>query len=274
MTENSDNQPNTTSRISKGFKTSVGMILVAVLALHAMCICIGLMDALGSPYFNLLTVIPFILFVGSGLTIFLVFRRRESLSSQPAKVSLGLILVLWATIYAYFVVGFLDFLLNGFFYYDSALYYILAVFVMGMLVSLWYFSDQNFQRSSVVTIHAIVAVLFIVFFIFQYANVRKNQTLILQAYEDHYANMKKNQALTLQAYEDQFLSAERASIYNVQYDFWSDRAYIFVSDADYDPLPTFWDRAIWGRYYEFELVNGQWQYFGLTGPSSFIIDID
>jgi len=254
MTENSDNQPNTTSRLSKGFKTSVGMILVAFLALHAMCICVGLMDAVGSPYFNLISVIPLILFVGLGLTILLVFRRRESLSSQAAKVSLGLILVLWATIYASFVVSSLDFFLNGFFYYDSALYYILAVFMIGMLVSLWYFSDQNFQRRSIVRIHAIVAVLFMVFFVFQYANVRKNQALILQAYEDH------------------FRSAERASIYNVQYDFWSDTAYIIVSDFDYDPMPTFWDRSTWGDYYEFELVNGQWQYNGLTGPSSFITD--
>ena len=273
MTENSDNQPNPTSRLSQGFKTSVGKILVAFLALHAMCICVGLMDAVGSPYFNFISVVPLILFVGLGLTIFWVFRKRETLSLS-AKVSLGLILVLWATIYASFVVGFLDFFLDGFFYYDSALYYILAVFMIGMLVSLWYFSDQNFPRRSIVKIHAIVAVLFMVFFVFQYANVRKQQALILQAYEDHYVNMKKNQTLTLQANEDRFLSAERATIYNVQYDFWSDRAYIFVSDSDYDPMPTFWDRLVWGRYYEFELVNGQWQYFGLTGPSSFILDTD
>jgi hypothetical protein len=268
MTQNSDNQPNTTSRLSQGSKTSVGMVLVAFLALHALCICVGLMNAVGSPYFNFISVVQNILFVGLGLTIFLVFRRRESLS-QSAKVSLGLILVLWITIYASFVVGFLDFLLDGFFYYDSALYYILAVFVIGMLVSLWYFSDQNFQRRSTLKIHAIIAVLFIVFFVFQYANVRKNQALILQAYQDHYANMKKNQASKVH-----FLSAERASIYNVQYNFWSDRAYIFVSDSDYGPMPTFWDRSIWGDYYGFELIDGQWQYAGLTGPSSFIIDTD
>jgi hypothetical protein len=255
MSENSDNQPNTTSRLSKGFKTSVGIILIAFLALHAMCICVGLMGALGSPYFNLISVIPLILFVGLGLSIFWVFRRRESLA-QSVKVLLGLILVLWATIYAYNVVGFLDFVLDGFFYYDSALYYILAVFVIGMLVSLWYFSGQNFQRRSIVTIHTVVAILFMAFFVFQYANVRKNQALIVQAYEDH------------------FHSAERTSIYNVQYDFWSNTAYIFVSDSDYDPMPTFWDRLVWGDYYGFELVDGQWQYNGLTGPSSFKLDTD
>ena len=244
------------------------MIVVAFMALHAMCMCVGLMGALGSPYFNLISVVPPILFVGLGLALFWVFRRRESLSLS-AKVSLGLILVVWATTYAYFVVAFLDFLLNGFFYYDSALYYILAVFVIGMLVSLWYFLGQNFQRRSIVIIHAIVAVLFIAFFVFQYANVRKNQALVLQAYKAHYANMKKNQASKVH-----FLSAERASIYNVQYDFWSNTAYIFVSDSDYGPMPTFWDRVVWGDYYGFELVNGQWQYNGLTGPSSFKLDTD
>jgi hypothetical protein len=171
-------------------------------------------------------------------------------------------------------VGFLDFVLDGFFYYDSALYYILAVFVIGTLVSLWYFSDQSFQRRSIVKIHITVAVLFIVFFVFQYANVQKNQALILQAYKDHYANMKQNQTLTLQASGDRFLSAERASISNVQYKFWSNTAYIFVSDSDYDPMPTFWDRLVWGDYYGFELVDGQWQYNGLTGPSSFKLDTD
>lgn len=255
MTDNPDNQPNTTSRISRGLKASVGMILVALLALHAMCICVGFMYELGSSYFNLSRVIPLILFVGLGLSIFWVFRRREFLS-QSAKVLLGLILVLWATMYASNVVGILDFVLDGFFYYDSALYYILAVFVTGMLVSLWYFLGQNFQRRSIVRIHAIVAILFMAYFVFQYANVRKNQALIVQAYEDH------------------FRSAERTSIYNVQYDFWSNTAYILVSDSDYAPMPTFTDRLVWGDYYGFELVNGQWQYNGLTGPSSFKLYTD
>jgi hypothetical protein len=268
MTENSDHQPDSTSQISQSSKSSVGIILVVFLALHTMCICVGLIEAVGSPYFNLMSIVQNILFLGIGLTIFLVFRRRASLSLS-AKVFLGLILVLWITIYAFFVVAFFDFLLDGFFYYDSALYYILAVFIIGILVSLWYFSDQSFQRGSIVRIHTIVAVLFIAFFVFQYANVRKNQALILQAYRDHYANMKTNQASKVH-----FLSAERASVYNVQYNFWSDTAYIIVSGSVYDPTPTFWDRLVWGDFYGFEWIDGQWQYAGLTGPSSFIIDTD
>ncbi len=246
MTENSDNQHHTPSQLSKGFKTSVGMSIVAFLALQALCICVGLMDAVGSPYFNLISVVPLILFVGLGLTIFLVFRRRESLS-QSAKVSLGLILVLWATIYASFVVGSLDFFLDGFFSYDSALYYILAVFVIGMLVSLWYFSDQNFQRRSIIMIHAIVAILFMVFFVFQYANVRKNQALVLQAYNDS------------------FPPAEGISIYNVEYSFWSTEAYIIVPDSQYAHTPTFWERSTWGDYYDFEFVHGKWIFAGTKG---------
>lgn len=254
MTENSNNQPNTTSRLSKGFKTSVGIILLAVLGVYFVCLCAGLMNALGSPYFNLFSVIPLSLFAGLGLAIFLIFVKRQRPSSQSGKVSLGLILIPLAIINSYFVVGFINFILDDFLSRDSALYYILAVFILGMLFSFWYFSYQKILSRTIVSIHASVAILFMVLFVFQYANVRKNQALILQAYEDH------------------FLSTERASIYNVEYDFWSNTAYIFVSDFEYDPMPTFWDRSIWGDYYEFELVNGQWQYTGLTGPSFFIID--
>lgn len=252
MTESPNNQPNKASRLPKGLETSVGFILVAFFGVFFLCLCaLLIMDAIGSPDFNLSNVAPLILFSGFGLTIFLVVQRRERPSSHSEKISLGLILISLAMINSYFVVGFINFFLDDFLRRDSALYYILAVFILGMLFSFWYFSYQEILSRSIISIHARVAILFMVFFLFQYANVRRNQALVLQAYEDH------------------FLSTERASIYNVEYDFWSNSAYIIVPYSDYDSMLTFWDRSIWGEYYEFELVDGQWQYAGLTGPSSF-----
>jgi hypothetical protein len=47
--------------------------------------------------------------------------------------------------------------------------------MIGMLVSLWYFSYQKFPRGAMIGIHALATVLFMTFFIFQFANVRNNQ---------------------------------------------------------------------------------------------------
>jgi hypothetical protein len=254
MTENPKNQPNKASRLPKGLETSVGFILAAFFGVFFLCFCALLfMEAVGPPDFNLSlsNAAPLLLFVGFGLTIFLVVQRRERPASQSEKISVGLILIPLAIINISFVVGFLNFFLDDFLRRDSALYYILAVFILGMLFSFWYFSYQEILSRSIISIHTRVALLFVVFFLFQYANVRRNQALVLQAYEDH------------------FLPTERVSIYNVEYDFWSNRAYIIVPYSHYDPMPTFWDRSVWGDFYDFELVDGQWQYFGLTGPSSF-----
>lgn len=245
MTE-SPNQPKPTSRLSKGLRTSVEIILVALFSLQTLCICVWLLTEFEADFFRLNTVLPLILFVSLGFTIFLVFRGRERLSSQSAKVSLGLILVLLATINSCFVVGIINFVLDDFLLRDSALYYILAVFMIGMLVSLWYFSYQKILSRSIVSIHAIVAVLFMVFFVFQYANVRKNQALILQAYYDYLP----------------YRPTEGLSIYSVEYNFWSDEAYVITVSY---PIPTFWNRPAEGVFYEFKFSNGQWRFTGNTG---------
>ena len=244
MTESPNNQPKTTSRLSKGLRTSVEIILIALFSLQGLCICVWLLTEFEADFFLRNTALPLILFVSLGFTIFLVFRGRERLSSQLAKVSLGLILILLASINSYYVVDIINFFLSDFLHSDSLLYYILAIFIITMLVSLWYFSYQKFQSRSIVSIHALVAILFMVFFVFQYANMRKNQALILQAYDDYLARPTKE-----------------LSIYNVEYNFWSNEAFVITASQ----MPTFWNRSAQGVFYEFKFANGQWRFTGNTG---------
>jgi hypothetical protein len=239
---------------------------------------------LGPGSFNLGNVVPPIFVISLALTIFLALQERVSRSSPWVKVSLGVILVLLAVINSYYLVGFINFFLDEFLYRDSALYFILPVFIIGMLVSLWYFSHQKFQRRPIVTIHALAVVLFMIFFIFQFANVRKHQALVLQTcqefrqaieqrnYESAYQLMspayRKTHTVDDLLDDDYFLShatEEIDSIYTVEYTFWRNEAYI-ITGSYFTPTPTFWARPTDGVSLDLEYVDGRWL---LTGQTAF-----
>ena len=243
MTEKIMNQSKKTPWIFRRLKTSVEIILIALFLFYSLCMCLSLMAGPISGLLDLgIGTLPILL----ALTVFLALQERVSRSSPSVKVSLGVILVLLAIINSYHLVEFINFfVLDDFLYRDSALYLILAVFIIGMLVSLWYSSHQKFQRRSIVTIHALTAVLFMLFFVFQFANVRKNQALVLQTYDDYFLHD----------------ATEEISIYSVEYNFWSNKAYIIIGTYP----PTFWNRPTRGDFYELEFVNGQWVFTGQTG---------
>jgi len=129
-------------------------------------------------------------------------------------------------------------------------------------------------------IHALATVLFMTFFIFQFANVRNNQALVLQTYEEFRqavedGNYESAYQLMSPTYrkthtvddlvnDHHFLSyvtEEIDSIYMVEYTFWRKEAYIII-DSHPTPRPTFWDRPTQGWSLFLEHIDGRWLFTG------------
>ena len=199
------------------------------------------------------------------------------------KIIIGIILISFVSyallIFIWLITSIFN---NNFLMSDSLLYFLFICFTISSFVSFAYFSSQKFQRKLLITTHSLGAILFLVFFIFQFINVRTNQKLVLNTYQQFGHAVKQGnfeyayqlmspdfrQLNTVDdlANDDYFLEkalTEINTIYAVEYSFWDNDAYITVDPYSSSSL-TFWRRPMGGVALNFEYIDEQWLFTGDT----------